>query len=456
MNRAGAGNFVCRLHADQRGSMSIVSLFAVLLLAMLLGMVVNAGRHADRKVQMQNAADGAAYSGGVVLARGMNTLAFTNHLLCDVFGMTAYLREARDRNAESLAGPVLDSWEAVGPVFRSAPYPKFAALGDAITQKVPLEREMVRTFSEEQAAVSEQLLPVMEAILAEEAIPEFQRALVLTTPRLAQSATDAIVGQHGMAGSGLGGGQSMRGVLWRTDVAVVGGDGEWVRSTLPVADPTLDESPYQVEYRNTARRQRRDMANRYLEQLNRPMLQDFDRVGKMSQFGQLWRGFTSGQLDRLLNEEYPDRNLPFVLRHDDAESLDPNLYLESQFMFVGVTYWPQMPERLPGLFRNPLDADDMAFAQVSVFLPRPRLVMYRDYDDDVEGDYEFFGDFWYVHRQNSPTSWDLMNQNWTVQLVPATSRSVPTILQTSPPGLAMRAQNLGGISVEGFRRINTH
>ena len=47
--------------------MSIVSVFAVMFLAMLLGMVMNAGRHVDGKIRMQNAADSAAYSGGVVL-----------------------------------------------------------------------------------------------------------------------------------------------------------------------------------------------------------------------------------------------------------------------------------------------------------------------------------------------------------------------------------------------------
>lgn len=88
------------LHRNQQGTISILSVFAVMLLTMLLGMVMNVGRHVDGKLRMQNAADAAAYSGGVVIARGMNTLAFTNHLLCDVFAVTAFLREARDRNAE--------------------------------------------------------------------------------------------------------------------------------------------------------------------------------------------------------------------------------------------------------------------------------------------------------------------------------------------------------------------
>ena len=102
-----------RLHRDQRGSMSIVSVFAVLFLAMLLGMVMNAGRHVDGKLRMQNAADSAAYSGGVVLARGMNTLAFTNHLLCDVFAVDAFLREARDQNSASYSPQILAAWNNV-------------------------------------------------------------------------------------------------------------------------------------------------------------------------------------------------------------------------------------------------------------------------------------------------------------------------------------------------------
>ena len=107
---------------------------------MLLGMVMNVGRHVDGKIRMQNAADAAAYSGGVVLARGMNTLAFTNHLLCDVFAVTAFLREARDRNSASYVPGILAAWKKVAGVFPGSRFPKFAALGSAIQQKVPLEQ----------------------------------------------------------------------------------------------------------------------------------------------------------------------------------------------------------------------------------------------------------------------------------------------------------------------------
>ncbi|NQT39780.1 MAG: Tad domain-containing protein, partial [Planctomycetes bacterium] len=114
------GRFPGRLHRDEQGTISIISVFAVLLLTMLLGMVMNAGRRVDGKVRMQNAADAAAHSGGVVLARGMNTLSFTNHLLCDVFALTAFMREARDGNATAQSPEILESWSGVASVLETS------------------------------------------------------------------------------------------------------------------------------------------------------------------------------------------------------------------------------------------------------------------------------------------------------------------------------------------------
>ena len=97
---------------------------------------------------MQNAADSAAYSGGVVLARGMNTLAFTNHLLCDVFAVDAFLREARDQNSASYSPQILAAWNNVAGQFSASGFPKFTALGSAIRQKTPLEQQMVNSYSD--------------------------------------------------------------------------------------------------------------------------------------------------------------------------------------------------------------------------------------------------------------------------------------------------------------------
>ena len=63
------------LPRDERGTISILSVITIFVLAVVLGMVVNAGRQVDEKVRMQNAADAATYSGAVVVARGYNALA---------------------------------------------------------------------------------------------------------------------------------------------------------------------------------------------------------------------------------------------------------------------------------------------------------------------------------------------------------------------------------------------
>lgn len=433
-----------QLHRDESGSISIVSVFAVIFLAMVFGMIMNIGRHADRKVKLQNGADAATYSGGVVLARSMNTLVFTNHLLADVFGLTAYLRESRDRNSETLSGPILDAWAQMAPDFADAPLSKFSQLADGIPRKVPLERELVSVFSNQNAAVSEQLLPVMEEILAYEMIPEFQRALVVATPHLANVGANEIARRHGPRNAGLSGPAAMSSMMWRTDAQPFGSETEFSLTTLPVADPVYDQTEYQPRYMRDGRRQRRRLSHRYLRHLNNTMLPDLDRVAKMSQFSRLWRGFTCGYLNELL-DEYPDRNIPMQIRASSLRSVSPNDYIEGEYMFVGVNYWRSMPERLPGLFENPLDADDVAFAQVRLYIPRNRLM----YDPDRRPEYR-------VYRQGRPTHRDLLNQSWTVQLVPATSASIPVILQSSPPDIQVTTPNLGGINVEEFRRLNTH
>ena len=184
------------LHRDERGSISLATVFALLLLTILLGMVLNVGRQVDNKVRMQNAADAATYSGGVVLARGMNTVAYSNHLLCEVFALTAILREGRDRHAEPLVPEILAAWEKIAPVLAGSKFEKFSKLGTAIPQKTPLEQEMVTAYSEWQAASSELILPVLEEILLNEVIPQFQREVVQAIPVMAQTATGRIAEQH--------------------------------------------------------------------------------------------------------------------------------------------------------------------------------------------------------------------------------------------------------------------
>jgi hypothetical protein len=501
---SGGRRFVRRLDRDEEGVISIVAVFAILLLVMILGMVMNVGRHVDGKIRLQNAADASAYSGGVVLSRGMNTLAFTNHLLSDVFALTAFMREARDGNAARYVPDVLAAWDAVGEVLEGSGFPKFERLGAAIRQKTPLEQELVRTFSEWAAASSEQTLPVLEEILAQEMIPEFQRAVVAAYPDIAQRAAMEVARRNGDPDRGRG---RMLGVLWRTSATPVGGGFEYFDRTLPVVDPVWDVEPDQAAYLLRARKRRRHYAEMYLgvgrrrsswrwyydnwhaRSWNDEALVFFDREAKMSQFGSLWRSFTCGQLNRLLDEEYPNANLPHLIRPlpptaRTVGGIDPalgNEYLQRNYTFLAVTYWPKLPDVLPGLFASPVGSDDLAYAEVRMFVPRRRLRWYRyapgasrpDPMGAIGGQYPQLpgGDdgggggggaaYWRVGRQHVPTAWDLFNQHWTCQLVPATQPCLAAVLQTPPPfpefaEQEIRLPNLGSANSYDIQRISPH
>ncbi len=455
-----------------------MTVFSVMLLAMLLGMVLNAGRQADGKVKMQNASDAAAWSSGIVLARSMNTLAFTNHLLCDIFSLTAILREASQHNAEQMVPPILAAWTKVGPVFSKSQFAKFKALGPAITAKVPMEQKMVTAYGNWNAATANLVLPLWEQILAQQLIPQFQRALVSATPQLAQTAAAEIARRHGLGSPERG---PMTGMVWHAATGVPLQD---PTTALPVVDPQSS-----AQYQQIATQQRNSLANTYLNQWNNATLTGFDQFAKMSQFAALWRGFTCGQLNKLLNQDYPNTNLPFVIQTPPNQSGDKNPYLETNFKFVGVVYWPQLHETLPGLFKNANRNDALAFSEFMLFVPSRRLV--RNWSGGGGGSPPGMsiggapGDTitlpasggrapaqggggastWNVGRLPTPTNWDLLTQSWTVKIVPAISGGIPTILQTSPPGISIVANGqqrgimppqLGGLSQQQLNLINTH
>lgn len=538
-----------RVHSDERGSISIVTVFTLLMFTMILVMIVNVGTHIDDKLKMQNAADASTYSGGVVLARGMNGLAFSNHLISDVFAMTAFLREGRDRNAESLVPPVLDAWNYAGETLARAPFQKFADLGSAIVDKVPKEQEAVTAYGELTAAASEISLPVFEHILADQLISEFQRSLLETVPQLAQSVADEVARRHGLLGPSSQEGTStaqveyeldrgsQRAVMWRTSVLPValGDESDPLLRTLPVVDPDPFQNDYPQLldadiYLEIALRQRRNVARRFLNAWNFDRLRLFNRDAKMSTYFHLWRIATCGQLERLLNIDYPVTNVPMILRFTDidepmeqlirrAENPDENThlsrrrddhfpwvmsnlrglvdldaYVENNFHFVGVTYRRHRRELGPGLFFNPLSfqADAQTFSQISLFIPRPRkrlIHVGEPAPDNGDGTSEVSlgGTFGFTSQlevprsnppavqqpdndslervlrerwllENYPTHWDLFNQNWMVQLVPATAERLPEILQTPPSEdlTDLRLPEYGEVENNMLKRVNTH
>ncbi|HUE71737.1 MAG TPA: pilus assembly protein TadG-related protein [Pirellulaceae bacterium] len=446
-----------RLHADERGTISLISVFTLLLLTVLMGMVINVGRQVDNKVKLQNAADASTYSGGVVLARGMNTLAFSNHLLCDVFAMTAFLREGSQRNAESLTPEILATWQRMSPDLANSGFSAgdrqpilnappnllaFTEVGPAIDDKLPLEQEMVRTYSDWMQAVSLRLLPTFEQILEERMIPQFQSDVMNAIPAMAQLAADEIAKTHGpVAARRATSSEVPSAVLWRGIVDPVAGAADaqsvvdpYLR-TLPVVDPVNDYLPMsdQMRYQQIARQQREQAATRYLRAWNSRAMQYFDEYAKMSQFGRLWRGFTCGQLKKLLEEEYPDSNLPFVIRYTPADVGWDQTRLDRDYMFIGVAYRPQIAPAMGKVFQTRLESDAQAYAQGLLFIPGG--------------------------------NWDLMSQYWNFHLVPAMHESVGPILQTQPQvqGVTTTATsrtwtlpNLGSTDETDIRRITTH
>jgi hypothetical protein len=447
------------VHRDERGTISIVAVFALIILAMLLGMVINVGYQADSKVKMQNAADAATYSGGVVMARGMNTLAFTNHLLCDVFALTAFLREGADNRGVEYVPEILEAWQELAPQYEFDDFNRFQnwngqyygqnisfsipTLTEAINNKVPKEQEMVRAFAEWAAAFSDQVLPTLEEILNNELIPEYQRAVVDNVPGTAQTAMNLVAHAHGVRPDGethetRG---PLQGMLWTARAEPVNTFTDFTNRSLPVVDPVRDAMPEQQYYLEVARAWRNSIAQNYLNQWNNEKLAPFRYVGGMSQYYYLWISFTCGRL-RQLQYEHEMTNLPFIIYtppdviqaaiNDDnilrttvrdemklAQSSERNDFLEQNNHFVGVVYWPRVTHILPGLFDTPVSGDNISYSQVSLFIPRNRLAWGSN---DVS----------YPVRQGRSTGWDLFTQSWRVQLVPATHPSLLAILQTTP------------------------
>lgn len=67
--------------ADEGGMISLASLIVVLVFLILIGLVGNVGQAVVRSMEAQNAADAAAVSTGVCVARGLNAVTAANHVM---------------------------------------------------------------------------------------------------------------------------------------------------------------------------------------------------------------------------------------------------------------------------------------------------------------------------------------------------------------------------------------
>lgn len=78
---------VQRFYTDQKGSFILSSTITIIALTVLIGYLANMGAETIEREKLQHAADAAAYSSAVVLARGMNTVCTLEHVIGE---LTAY------------------------------------------------------------------------------------------------------------------------------------------------------------------------------------------------------------------------------------------------------------------------------------------------------------------------------------------------------------------------------
>ncbi|WP_437188309.1 Tad domain-containing protein [Planctomicrobium sp. SH668] len=72
---------------SEEGKLTLVTLITIMFMLLLIGFVCNIGVAIKRKMELQNAADAASYTSALWMARGMNAITTTNHLLGEATAM---------------------------------------------------------------------------------------------------------------------------------------------------------------------------------------------------------------------------------------------------------------------------------------------------------------------------------------------------------------------------------
>ncbi len=88
------------LHRDESGKITLVAAIMMLAMVVLIGLIGNAGHAVNQKIEAQNAADAAAFSSSLWMARGMNALTATNHMMGEATALCAI--------HEAIGGPGMD------------------------------------------------------------------------------------------------------------------------------------------------------------------------------------------------------------------------------------------------------------------------------------------------------------------------------------------------------------
>jgi len=384
-----------RLHRDESGVISLLTVFVMLGCTWLLLWLLNSAKQLDSKVRMQNAVDAAGQSGVGILARGMNAVAFANQLEAELLAAVAVMQAAEGTSA------------ATSPLVALLP-----------------------VFQEILAGLPGQLPP-------DRPIPAFRSDVVRRIPSLADEVTRRVGRANGLwRGANVGntpdGPQGPLVVqLWTTSGLPIGRSPEYdpQTRTLPLIDPTplgpdapyLNASSHLLEL---ARRERERMVRRYVGQWALDLASGDPAVTRTL------LAKAEFNLRLLLDGIYRDSNLPLILR-DQSPGLTQ---MERDFMFMAVAYRAHSKTTAPLMFHNPNAAlaPAMAFAQLHLFLPRPRYTCcpWGETRINPRTDEEYF----ISNTDGWPTEWEASTQNWHAKLVPATARSISSILSSEAPG----------------------
>lgn len=109
-------------HGETGGQISFLLILGAVVLVALLGMVIHTGDQVSQKIQMQNAVDAAALSGGTWIARGLNVTSAFNLMQTQLVAGAILLNGLDDampaigRNLRFWKGV----WGACAPFSRSA------------------------------------------------------------------------------------------------------------------------------------------------------------------------------------------------------------------------------------------------------------------------------------------------------------------------------------------------
>jgi hypothetical protein len=91
------------LHAAEDGMITLVTLCTIIFFLVLASLVINTGLTMNQKIEVQNTADSVAYSSSLCVARGMNLLTATNHLIGEINSYVVL--------HEAIGGPAMDKDE---------------------------------------------------------------------------------------------------------------------------------------------------------------------------------------------------------------------------------------------------------------------------------------------------------------------------------------------------------